>query len=319
MNVEMIKNGLTQKFGRTGLLVRKHSPEILLGAGLVGMVATVIMASKATLKVEAIIHERDEVLKAIDHNHSESEQPDNPISGKYPEEAAMHDKVVVHVQTGLKFVQLYGPAVSVGLLSLTAILASHGIMAQRQVGLVAAYNLLAEGYKNYRQRVIDELGEDVDKDFHLGVKDETRTETVIDEDGKKAKVKKTTKGTTGKKAPSIYSRFFDESNPMFRTDRTLNKAFLIAQQNYMNDLLIIRGHLFLNEVYEALGFQHTSEGQIVGWVLKDAETMKKEGRDGHVDLGIFDVDNDPAREFVNGTNPVILIDPNVDGIVFDLI
>jgi hypothetical protein len=143
-------------------------------------------------------------------------------------------------------------------------------------------------------------------------------ETVEDEEGKKTKVKTTVK-VSNSTAPSVYSRFFDESNPMFRTDRHLNKAFLIAQQNYLNDLLILRGHVFLNEVYERLGFEHTKEGAIVGWVLKDPKAMKEEGRAGHINLGIFDVDNDPAREFVNLANPSVLIDPNVDGIIFDLI
>lgn len=314
MNLDTIKNGLTQKFGRTSLVLQKHSPEILLGAGLVGVVATIVLTHKATLKLNDILETKDQTLSEID-----SAVINPKTSPVYSEQDAMEDKGKVYVQTGLKIAKLYGPAVGVGVLSIGAILASHGIMARQQVALVAAYNLLAEGYKNYRERVAEELGADVDKDFHLAMKDETRTETAIDEEGKKTKVKRKTKGSTGQKMPSIYSRFFDEFNPQYRTDRTMNKAFLIAQQNYLNDLLVIRGHVFLNEVYEQLGFPHTKEGALVGWVLRSPEQMKAEGRDGHIDLGLFDVENDPAREFINGTNPSVLIDPNVDGIIYNLI
>lgn len=313
MNIDTIKNGLTQKFGRTGLVIQKNSPEILLGLGLVGMVATVVMASKATLKVNGLLEAHKETLEKIDEAASSETMP-------YTAEDAMKDKATVYIQTGLGLARIYGTSIAMGTLSVSAILASHGIMARRTASLVAAYNLLAEGYKNYRERVADELGADVDKDFHLGVQDETHTETAIDEEGKKTKVKKKTKGTIlGRKMPSVYSRFFDEFNPQYRTDRTMNKAFLIAQQNYLNDLLVIRGHVFLNEVYEQLGFPHTKEGALVGWVLRSPEQMKAEGRDGHIDLGLFDVENDPSREFINGTNPAILIDPNVDGLIYHLI
>lgn len=308
MNVNDIKNGLTQSFGRTGLKLQKHSPEILLTLGLIGGIAAAVMAVRASKKVDGVVEATKESLEAI------STQDD------MSEEEKLKAKALVVVSAGVEYGKTYGPAVGVGVLSITAILASHGVMANRNASLMSAYALLAEGYKNYRNRVVDELGADVDRDFYLGVKDEKRTETVKDEDGKNVKVKTVHKGTINGKSPSIYSRFFDESNPMFRRDsRMLNKAFLVAQQNYLNDELILRGHLFLNRVYESLGFPHTSEGAIVGWVLRSPEEMKAEGRDGYVDFGMFDVDNDPAREFINGTNPTILLDFNVDGVIWDKI
>lgn len=312
MNISTIKTALTQKTGRAGLYLQKHSPEILLGAGLIGGVVAAVMAAKATLKVDDILMSHEERMSTIEVGLEE-----HPLS--YTEHDAMKDKAVVYVQTGMRIAKLYGPSVSLGFLSLAAILASHGVMRNRQVALVAAYNLLAEGFKSYRARVIEDLGEETDRNYFLGLKDENYTEHSIDEEGKKVKTKKTRKALYDHDFKSIYARFFDETNAQYRTDRTMNKAFLLAQQNYMNDVLIIRGHVFLNEVYQALGFPHTKEGAIVGWVLKDPKTMKEEGRDGHIDFGIFDVENDPGREFVNGTNPTILLDFNVDGIIFDLI
>lgn len=317
MNMDNFKDTLGRGFGRSSLYLQKHSPEILLGAGVFGMVATVVMASKATLKVDGVVTEYTATLGKI----TSAVQEGKTESGEeYSQQDAVEDTSKLYIQTGLKFAKLYGPAVGVGVLSIAAILGSHGVMAKRQVSLIAAYNLLGETYRQYRARVIEDLGEDVDSNYHLGLKDETRTETTLDEEGKKVKNKVTTKTSRDPNALSIYSRFFDEGNPMFRSDRLLNKAFLQSQQNYMNDILIIRGHLFLNEVYEALGFPHTKEGAIVGWVLKNSsQEMKEEKRDGHVDFGLYDVNNDPGREFINLTNPTVLLDFNVDGIIFDLI
>lgn len=320
MNVESIKTALIQKTGRTSLYLQKHSPEILLGAGLVGMVATVYLAAKATLDLEEVVNISKETLDQLEENAKEAKSKlaveDFPEVNRVTNTA----KAKVYVATGLHLAKLYGPALGVGVLSVAAILASHGIMVKRQVALVGAYNLAVEAYKQYRERVVDELGAEKERDLYLGLKDETRTETEIQEDGTKKKVKKTEKVlVAGNKAASIYSRFFDESNPQYRSDRLLNKAFLTAQQNYMNDVLIIRGHVFLNEVYDALGFPHTKEGAIVGWVLKDPETMRAENRDGYIDFGIYDVNDNPGREFVNLSNPSILLDFNVDGVVYDQI
>lgn len=313
MNMNSIKQTLSRSYGRGSLIVQKYSPEILLGVGLIGGVVSAVLAAKATLKVEEIVKAHASTMEQI-----ESVAKDH--KDDYMEADTKKDKAVVYVQTGLKLAKLYGPSLSIGALSITAILASHGVMAQRQVALVGAYNLVVEGFKTYRQRVIDDLGQEVDHNYLYGLKDETYTEKVTDEEGNVTKVKKTRKiGAPGYTYGSIYSRFFDESNPQYRSDRNLNKAFLLAQQNYLNDMLTIRGHVYLNEVYEALGFPHTKEGGIVGWVLRSPEQMQKEGRDGYIDFGIHNIYNDPGREFVNLTNPTILLDFNVDGIMYHLV
>ena len=88
--------------------------------------------------------------------------------------------------------------------------------------------------------------------------------------------------------------------------------FLRTQQNYANDLLKARGHLFLNEVYSMLGIPHTSAGAIVWWTIGA-------GGDNYVDFGIFTRDSQVVREFVNGYERSILLDFNVDGVIWDMI
>jgi hypothetical protein len=306
MNLDDIKTGLSNKFGMTGLYLQKHSPEILLGAGLVGMVATVVMASKATLKAETII---------IDHNQKKADiDLAGSLPGDYSEQDALKDKATLYIQTSLKFAKLYGPAISVGALSIAAILSSHGVMAKRQASLVAAYGLMAKAYEAYRERVREELGEEKDMAFHLGLKEETYSVKETDEDGKTVKVKKTRTVATGL-MPSMYARCFDNSNRVYKSDRMMNITFITAQERLCNDMLILRGYLFLNEVYDRLGFDPTPEGQLVGWVLKSAKEMKQEHRDGYVSFGLNK--NPVSREFMRGENDAIWLDFNVDGIVYE--
>lgn len=317
VNLSNMKDTATRSFGRSSLLLQKHSPEILLGAGLVGMLATIVLASKATLKVNDLSIEIEEERATIEL----AEEEGTTEAGKpYSNEDYNKDLAIHYVQSGLKYAKLYAPAIGVGVLSVTAILASHGVMAKRQTSLMAAYGLLAETYNAYRKRVAEQLGEDVDRNFHMGMTEETHIVTEITEDGKSKKVRKTRliKDPT---QLSIYARCYDKtSSNQYRGDRLMDRAFLMGQQNYANDLLKLKGFVFLNEVYNSLGLPWSQEGQLVGWVLKgDPDQMKKEGRDGYIDFGILNPINDADREFMDGNNDAIWLDFNVDGIVYDLI
>ena len=173
--------------------------------------------------------------------------------------------------------------------------------------------LIDTSYKKYRERVIAEFGKEKDLALRHGYKQETITETATDENGKKVKTKKVVR--VGEiDIPSDYARYFDESSVQWRRDHTNNLFFLKSQQNYFNDALKIKGHVFLNEVYDALGFPRTSAGALVGWYYED------EGiRDNYIDFGIFDVNNETRNDFINGYNKSILLDFNVDGIIYDMI
>lgn len=313
MNTTNLQQKFTQAYGRGRLTLQKYSPEILLGAGLIGAVVAAVMAAKATLNAEGIVNEHQLSLDEIDAQT-------NKLAEAAPTQMVMEMKARVYTKTALEFGKLYGPALGLGALSISAILASHGIMGRRQVSLIAAYNLVSEGFQSYRNRVVEELGAGKDLEYSLGLRETvTKVKELDPETQKEVKVKKHGFERVNGHM-SIYSRFFDESNPNYvRNSRAMNKAFLLGQQNYFNDILVIDGHVFLNQVYKALGFPETKEGQLVGWVLRSAEQMKEEKRDGFIDFGIMDWESPAAREFVNETNPTILINPNVDGIVYHLI
>ena len=288
--------------------VEKHSPEILMGVGVVGVVTGTVMACRATMKLNDILEEAQETRDKI------KEVANNPAyEEKYSEEDAKKDLTINYVQTGVKVAKLYAPAVAVGVAGVGCVLASHDIMKKRNVALSAAYLTVDKSFKEYKQRVVDRFGEEVEKEIRYGIKAEELVETVTDEDGNEITITETVK-TMNPTLYSDYARFFDEASPCWQNDPEYNLMFLRAQQQYANDLLRAKGRLFLNDVYEMLGIEKTKAGQIVGWVY-DRENPNG---DNFVDFGIYDMSKERVRAFVNGYETNILLDFNVDGNIWDL-
>lgn len=313
MNNAIQKAGtaLANRFGRTGLILQKYSPEILLGAGIVGAVAATVLACKATLKADEIVQCAKEDLAKIEIVHQDE-------TAKYTEQDYLKDKAIVFAKAGVSFGKLYGPALGLGAASIVAILSSHGIMTRRQVGLVAAYNIVAESFSKYRQRVVDELGLDADKRFRFGVKEEEiEVEEQVGEGENKKLVKKKVKVAKETVFGSDYARMFDTYNVNYQKDPLHNMYFLTIKQTYFNDMLRARGHVFLNEVYEELGFPKTKAGQVVGWIKREKGDPRG---DGNIDFDLFNTYNsNTRRDFINGFEPSILLDFNVDGPILDLL
>lgn len=296
MNVmKLIPTSVGQAVGRNILQLQKHSPRILFSAGLVGTVASTVLACKATLKLEQVLEDTQKTLVDISVLEHES----------YTEEDRTKDKALVYAKTIGAIMKLYGPAIAVGAVSVSCLVGSHHILSTRNAGMMAAYSALEKGFEEYRTRVRKELGEDKDREFRHG----SEVVTVKDLEGKKSKVTR-----VGSDVPSQYARFFDETSRYWERRPELNKIFLRCQQQYANDKLIAQGHLFLNEVYDALGFERTPAGAVVGWVIR-----KDGDGDNYVDFGIFDNNSDRIRDFMNGNEGSVLIDPNVDGIIYNLI
>ena len=303
-----MKEKMIRMYNNTKNGVQKHSPEILAGVGVVGVVASTVMACKATMKLNDILEESKETrdkIREVESNPRYEEQ--------YSHEDAKKDLAINYTQTGLKIAKLYAPAVILGSASLGCLLASNDILRKRNAALSAAYMTVDKSFKEYRQRVVDRFGEEVEKEIRYNIKAEEITSTVVAEDGSETTVTETVK-TMDPNLYSDYAKFFDEASPYWQKDPEYNFMFLKSQQQYANDLLKARGRLFLNEVYEMLGIDKTKAGQIVGWVYNPENPIG----DNFVDFGIFDMSKERVRAFVNGYEPNILLDFNVDGDVWSL-
>ena len=306
-----MKKELVKTVNKMSFQLKKHSPEILLAAGIVGMVASAVMACKATTKVSEILENSKNVIDSIHEC-----QANEDLADQYTPEDAKKDLAIVYIQTGVKLAKLYAPAVALGALSIASILASNNILRKRNVALAAAYATVDKTFKEYRNRVIDRFGEQVDKELRYNIKAKKIEKTVVGEDGKEKKVKETIQ-VADIPGCSDYAKFFDSSSNAWENNAEYNLMFLKAEQNYANDRLKARGYLFLNEVYERLGIPPTKAGQIVGWVY-DPDNPNHNG-DNYVDFGLYNLHKEKTRDFVNGYEEAILLDFNVDGPILDRI
>ena len=308
MNKTELMNKATRAFHKVGFQLKKHSPEILLTAGIVGGVATVVFACKATLKVNEVIEPAKENIEKI---HEAKEKGITQAGESYSIEDSKKDLVAVYAQTGIKLVKLYAPAFALGTLSVTSILVSHKVMRTRNLALAAAYTAVDTGFKEYRNRVVERFGEELDKELKYNIKAKEVETTVVDEEGNEKTVTEVVNVKSGS-STSPYAFIFDEWCTGWTKDPERNKFFLCQCQEYANRKLRTQGYLFLNDVREMVGLPRTKAGQIVGWLY----TTDK--GDGYVDFRIFDVLDEAKCDFVNGRERSIIIDPNVDGVIVNI-
>lgn len=310
MKVKEIINSVSYNAHRIGFKIKKASPEIMVVAGVVGVVTSTVMACKATTKVNDIL---EETRKQVDDVHNVLDS-DVVSEDEYNNDDAKKDLAIIYTQTGVKLIKLYAPSVIVGALSITGIIASHKILKKRNVALTAAYATIDRSFKEYRGRVVERFGKELDRELRYNIKAQEIEEKTVDKDGNET-VEKKTISVVDPNMYSDYARIFDNGSMGWTKDPEYNLMFLKLQQNQANDRLRAQGYLFLNDVYDMLGIPRTKAGQIVGWIYDEDNPVG----DNFVDFGIYDIYNEKACDFVNGRERSIVLDFNVDGNILDMI
>ena len=298
MNLDILKAAVTSKAAHQILLLKKNSPSIMFTAGVVGVVGSTVLACKATLKLDHILHEHENTKGMIENVKTDKD---------YSEEDRKRDKMLLLAQTAGRVTKIYAPAVGIGVVSVGLLTGSHVTLNRRNASLMAAYSTLDKGFKEYRARVRDELGDEKDAQFRYGT--EVKKKASKDEDGTEIDEYDL---KTGVEFPSIYARFFDDQSQYWSREQMYNQFFLNSHQNYFNDRLKAKGHVFLNEVFDALGIPRCKEGAVVGWLYNG-------DGDNFIDFGMHSHDYKPSRMFTNGEERSILLDFNVDGVIYDKI
>ncbi len=291
----------------TGLVLRtkSNSPQLLFGAGVASMVGSTVLACRATLKLEEVVEKAQNDLAAA-----------NGVRDLHPAEYSANDKkrdvAIIYTRSVVDLVKLYGPAVLLGGVGVVCLTKSQSILKERNTALTAAYVAIDKAFEKYRERVVEKYGEEEDRYFRYGAE---QIDIIDEETGK---VISTVRAST-EEEPSGYARWFDEESSNNYTAPPMdeyNWIFLRNQQNWANDMLRARGHVFLNEVYGMLGLDHTSAGAIVGWVYD----RDNERGDNYIDFGCWgQKDDNQPLDFFNGREYGILLDFNVDGPIWDLI
>lgn len=271
--------------GKAVLAVRRNAPEILVYSGVVGMVASTVVACSRIFEshhTHAVASGERIRMKSFVEKNPDSEEAKTfkrDLTQSYFKEACDHAKIMA-------------PAITLGAISIAAILTGHNMLRKRHVVLGASFLALQEEYREYQDAVKESIGEETEL--------EIRNNLLKERAGGQASAEFLN-------THSVYTKLFDETNPHWGDDNSYNIFFLRNVQNVMNDKLRVNGYVFLNDVYKALGFPVTRAGQQVGWVLGS-----KTG-DSFIDFGIYDENNDRAKDFINGYENAIWLDFNVDG------
>lgn len=310
MNLKYIKDLVASRAARQILLAQKYSPQILLVAGTIGVVGTVVLACRATLKTQDVLdeHEKQHANLVTDTVDAVATDLDLEVYEKNKKQANQ-----LKVKTALDIAKLYAPVVGLGALSIAALTGSHVILTKRNGAIMAAYAGLHRAHTEYRQHVTDEYGEDVDKKFSIGAKDVNVEEKTAEGTTKITKSLEVKNDGSG----SPYRFLFDECSHKWSREPGRNAMTLVMEQSHANDKLRANRHLFLNEVLDMLGLPRTKAGAVVGWVYRH-DSEPKNG-DNYVDFGIYRGDLERAEAFVDGAEHSVWMDMNVDGVILDLI
>jgi hypothetical protein len=304
--MKFIPDAIARKIASQGLMASENSPKILFVGGVVGMVGSTVLACRATLKLEdtlsAIEADKAKALRAKTTVEAEDYEGD----ATYPEQEYRRDLALISVRGIGNIAKLYAPSVLLGAASVAALTKSHNILQERNLALTAAYAAVDSAFNRYRERVVERFGTEVDQELQY----ESEKIDEVDEETGKLSSRTAVTGAPG----SAYARFYDEySSKNWSPHPDINLLFLRQVQNQLNDRLKARGHIFLNEVYGDLGLPHTTAGAVVGW------RWNKDSGDDYIDFGIWDSTQEEINQFFNGREGSILLDFNVDGIIYDKI
>lgn len=299
MNLETFKTAAKLAGHKNLLLLKKHSPTILMTTGLVGMVTTTVLASQATLKLEPIMDKMDENLAKVKRIETAIENEEIVENLEYDGKELQRVKVVIYTRSALDIAKLYAPAAAIGAVSVAMIVGGHVQLNRRNSAMIAAYTALQSGFTKYRNRVVQEFGAEKDLEF-------ARPKSVLveHEDAETGEVSERFHVERGDL--SLYDQYFDQTNENWAQQPEYNAMFLRVQQKWANDRLRGYGHLLLNDVYDMLGLPRTQPGMVMGWTWKNGDEF--------VDFGLDDK-LERAHEYIEGVKG-ILLHFNVQGPVY---
>nr|DAU77989.1 MAG TPA: hypothetical protein [Caudoviricetes sp.] len=289
------------------LTLKKNAPTIATAAGVVGLVGTSVLASRATLKAQDVVEQHKKNVAEVDSSVKEIGKIERESESKeelYNVNDYRKEMASVWVKTGVEMLKLYGPAIALGLASAGAIFYGHNEMQSRVAGLTSALNIAQVTLDKYRKQIEENLGTDQEKAIY----DESQLEVEKDKNGKIVNISVPTRDES-------LGRFFDRGySSSWQPSSSDNSVFLRCQENYFNEMLSRRGYVFLNEVYTALGFEETPEGQLLGWYV---EKGKEHDRIEFISDDWDFVTSQVAKEVVS--DKAVWLDFKVDGVIFDKI
>lgn len=211
------------KNARTSLV--KHSPEILAGIGIAGMITTTVLAVKATPKALKILEEEKKVTK--------------------------QDKIPAKDVVKLTW-KCYLPAVATGAASVACLVGASSAHLRRNAALATAYKLSETAFAEYKSSVVETIGEKKEK----AIKEKVADKQMEKNPASKNEVFVTSKGGTTLCYDPLSGRYFKSSiEKIQRAVNDLNRQMLTAMFGYIS----------VNDFYDEIGLDHTVVGDDLGW------------------------------------------------------
>lgn len=293
--MKLIPNSVSRFGYRTALKVSAKSPTILVVTGVVGLGVTAVMAARATREIDPI----------LDHHHKQRLIIEETayVTSRAEQKALLR----LYTDSAIELTKLYGTTIVVGTVSAGSILYGHKVLHGRHMATMAAYSGLMDQFKSYRGRVARTLGVKAEQDIYNGAHGEW-----TEDPDHKGEYKLEPKYDRDAQDETYLRPMFDHNCPNWTSDPVVNYAYLRGVQNHMNNVLEIRGHVFLNDVFDALRLERTKEGQAAGWLRDD-----KGGVDGFIDFGFMTGQDPQTVAFRENVTPDVRLNFNIDGLIWN--
>ena len=301
-----------------------HSPELFLVGAASSFVATIVCSSKAAIKAEGVLIEHE-------FKKDELDTKKEMLKDEYTDQEYRKEKTLLYLGTGAKLVKAYSLTAGFAVATVGCVGAQYKIINKRLgTAMVAAAsaNKILDSFNLYRQRVINDKGQDADTYYMTGVK--PKEITVKNEDGTKEKKKVVPMLPNGEIASPYAFKFGKykengERNHQWQGEPILDRAYILGQQDYLNDQLYLRcefdkdhrvvkrGAVMLNEIRDLMGENPTTDGAVAGNRFSNGEP----GCNGYIEFNLLEsTEIDPETGAVI---PCYWLSPNVDGLIYDLI
>ena len=243
----MNKPNVQKLFKMVERFTKKKGPEILTGLGIAGMITTTVLAVKATPKVMELIEDekkaqarklREEAIKNGDDCYA-------PVEKLKPLE-------VVKVAW-----KPYVPAVMIGMASIGCIIGANTVHVRRHAALYSAYKLSETALTEYKEKVVETIGEKKEKE----VRDKVAQEKLDNNPVSKSEIIMTGRGESLFYDPLSDRYFMSDIETIRRIINDINYAMGFGSEMYVS----------LSEVYDELGLKHTKISDRIGWNITDGQ------------------------------------------------
>lgn len=222
----MNKSVVTKFLKGTQTMLSKHSPEILTGLGIAGMVTTTVLAVKATPKALRIIEDYEETVLCD------------------------HEKIKPVEAVKLTW-KCYIPAIVTGTVSMVCLIGASSANVRRNAALATAYKLSETALTEYREKVVETVGENKEKAVREAIaKDKIEKNPVSEKE-----VIITGNGDSLCFDPLSSRYFMSNAETIKKAENTINKRMIQD----------ITGYASINDFYDEIGLSHTEIGDYLGW------------------------------------------------------